>query len=277
MVIVNKSKREELSAPKKDNSRNVINLGGQDERLAFDPSIPNKKSSERPSGKQVNISFNVDSKKALKGLLLVALLVLAFFVGRFTYVGVGNEDSVSGLATAEQEVVEETPEVAVSEDLAAEEETVVSEEVAVVEEDTEVVEEVVEEKEEELITSYSKVALSLDEIESQLRSAADEKPRYGVITKVKFTVKNNENGKIMPKYLVISTPANKDYRKDFKVSEEMEELSSTEIASEWGTLEVPFSFHEKTVGNLEKVKLILQLFDYNDKLMTSFSGTFDLS
>ena len=275
MVIVNKSKREELSTPRKDTSKNVINLGGQDERLSFDPAVPNKKLSEKSPAKQVNISFNVDSKKMLKGLLLVSLLVLTFFAGRFTSLGFGNEESVSGLATAEQEVVaEESP--AVAENLVAEEETAVSEEVTVVEENK-TVEEVVEEKEEELITSYSKVALSLDEIESQLKSAADEKPRWGTITKVKYTIKNNENGKIMPKYLVIMAPANKDYEKDVRVSEEMEELSSTEKASEWGVLESPFSFNEKTVGNLEKVKLIVQLFDYDDKVMASFSGTFDLS
>ena len=296
MVIVNRSKREELSNyPRnempKEAPKNVINLGGQEDRITFDPAIkkvPEKnyeksgeKTSERSgekhsSGKQVNISFDFNPMKILKFSFLFVLLVASFFLGKYTTGTLfGDEESVSGLAIVEPGVVEVNTNTETNS--AAAEETIVEEEAPVnetVEETVEVVEEV---KEEELITTYSKVALSLDEIESELKSAADEKPRWGVINKIKYTIKNSENGKIMPKYLVIMTPANRDYEKDVKVSEEAEELFSTEIVSEWGELERPFSFNEKTVGNLEKVKLILTLYDYNDKIMTTFSGTFDLS
>lgn len=128
--------------------------------------------------------------------------------------------------------------------------------------------------EETVITSYTKVALALNNV------VFDWKGTWGKINKVDYTIKNNEAGTVTPSYLIMlvegyDTEENKIPRK-VALPLSAQKLKAAETYN--GITNVPqgFAYNQVTAGDLADVRITIQLYDGADKLMASFAKGFDL-
>ncbi len=127
---------------------------------------------------------------------------------------------------------------------------------------------------ETVLTSYSKVALSLNDVKY------DWKGTWGKITKIDYTIKNNEEGTVKPSYLIMlvegyDTEEN-IIKKKISVPLSGQTVKAGEIYTQISNVPQGFAYNQITAGDLADVRITLTLYDSADKLMGQFSGGFNL-
>ena len=247
------------------------------------------KKEEQPRQKG-EIVIKLNSRKMMRGLLTLVVLLAVFYAGRFT---AGNSSlelpdfssyfshdaGPSGLVTGDAEEVKQ-PEAEVKPAEPAEEQNETEEPVgteAVSETNAAVNISQEDNGPETFVTeSYSKVALSLDEVYK------DWKGSWGKIMGVKYTIKNNEAGTIRPHHFTMlvegyDTGENK-IEKEFEVGIESQRVKAGQTAQDEAAVG-GFSYSPKSIpdGDLKKVRITLILYDDESKLMASYGRDVDLS
>ena len=206
--------------------------------------------------REVNLKIN-PAKVGKVGLVVVVLLAV-FFLGRLS----ANSFELTGLATGDtieevEEVVEE-PEV--------EKEVVDTEPEEVSEEEPE---EVVED-EEEIVDTYKNVKVQVNNVE------VEWKETWGKITKLRYSITNNEDGTILPSHFLVMVEGYKDAEKEAYLDDELTKIKSGQVQSGVVTLDKPFNYNEVTAGNLDSVQVRIILFDVDSKPIASFQNEFNL-
>lgn len=254
-------------------------------------SVMNEKASVDPDksspAMDKEITLSVNPKKILKAGLFVLLLLGVFFIGRWStdLMGVG----LTGLATADdldeaaegetEEVVTETETMEL--DAADEEGSANTEADSGTVEDPESTEEdssdestetTEEEVNEPIITTYSKVAVSLNSVQ------VDWKGTWGKITQLNFNVKNSEEGTIKPAYFVMLVEGytEESERKEIPLKENDQTVRGGQTLT--GSVRIPggFNYNQATTGDLKKVNIMIILYDIDDKPMASYSKDYNL-
>ncbi len=270
---------------------------------------------EKKPEREFNIHIRLNPKRLFKGLFLIVLLVGAFFVGRFTaepestgtqetssfslgriFSGIGTGSSgdsptgaivqetgaSSGSETADPEGTaadaNEGAETAGSESTGSAEETsagVASEENAddAADSDADAGETA---SDEPIITTYTKVAVSLSGLQREVKEA----DVWGKITKITYTIKNNEEGTVKPGYLIMRVEGYNEEGDKRRITPASETTTIRAGQSVSATVAVPpngFSYHRSSAGKLDSVFITIILFDENSKAMATFGKEFNLN
>lgn len=246
--------------------------------------------------KEIDISIKLDPKKALKGLLLIAVLLFAFYLGRWNaspdcpscVVGESSSSglsgffsSLTGLFHADDAVITELENEPAAAEQASEPAPAVPEQTEssspapeeVVAEETPVVEAAAEEPKEDVITyPYRKVSIAITNVKIKWMET------WGKITGLDFTIKNNEEGTIMPDHFIMAVQGYPDEasKKEVPLPDTAREIRSKTSVSGLAVVPQGFGYHEKTVGSLDNVEIKIILFDFEGHPMASFNGRFDL-
>ncbi|MEK6853364.1 MAG: hypothetical protein AABX64_01650 [Nanoarchaeota archaeon] len=210
------------------------------------------------------VTISLSPRKFLRGFLLVAMLLAVFYVGRFSVgatacqlpdfsnlmnVFSSDDANPSGLAVAETEAANETTELPAVEELAPVNETAP--------------ESSADDADEIVVVSYSKVALSLDEVYK------DWKGTWGRTTGIKYTIKNNEIGTIKPHHFTMLVEGYDDIDYTFEVGIASQRVKAGETKSDEAAVRASYNAVTIPDGDLKKVKFSLFLYDAEDKLIAS--------
>lgn len=238
--------------------------------------------------KELHVAFKLDPKKAAKVLACVVIFLVIFGLGRWSASCPGcveetetvpEEDSSSegffsmltGLFHADEEVPETEPVEEAVEEVEEVVEEVVEEEVVEEEPEPEP-----EPEPEAIITNYKKVSFAISSVTVDWKGTEDNK--WGKITKLQFTIKNEEDGTILPDYFSMMVEGYPDEASKVKVplpSGSMEIKSKTSATSE-AIVPGGFNYNEKTTGALDDVEIRFILFDDDSKPMASYRKVFNL-
>ena len=264
------------------------------EEIALDEEVESKPTKKN---KELTINFTINPHNVMKWGGIVLLAVLIFFMGTlvgtcdtceiaaedstsddasfvssvsgfFTGMFSGDGDSATGAATVESESEEEVEET-------AEEELEEEEPAAETEESEEEVEETAEEEiveEETIITTYNSVALAISDVDF------DWKGTWGKVTKLHYTIKNNEAGTIEPGYIMIQVegyPDEGSMKKALLAPSSKTIKSGTKVSSV-ATVEGGFSYSELSTGDLSDVTITATLYDDGGKEIATYTKGFNL-
>ncbi|HIH10585.1 TPA: hypothetical protein HA241_00160 [Candidatus Woesearchaeota archaeon] len=119
------------------------------------------------------------------------------------------------------------------------------------------------EVEEAVITSYSKVALSLESVYTKWYDT------WGKIMTITYTIKNNEVGTIKPSYIIMNVEGYDDFDKKINVHNQSKIIKAGAKSTKQVTVQGGFSYSEVSAGDLTSVDIVLELYDENGKLMTT--------
>lgn len=125
--------------------------------------------------------------------------------------------------------------------------------------------------EEPIITTYAKVAVAVNDFD------VDWKETWGKITKIDYTIRNNEEGTIKPDHLGMLVEGYEDFEKKIPLPLSSKTIKSKEVASSKVQVPQGFSYSEITAGSLDTVEITILLYDSGDKVMASFKSSYDLS
>ncbi|MEK6863541.1 MAG: hypothetical protein AABW53_02490 [Nanoarchaeota archaeon] len=218
------------------------------------------------------VTISLSPRKFLRGFLLVAMLFAVFYVGRFSvgatacqlpdfsgFMDVFSSDNAnpSGLAVAEKKEANETAE------LPAEDPVSGAEELAAETPSNETADSAGS-ADEIVVVSYSKVAISLDEVYKEWKGT------WGKIIGIKYTIKNNEVGTIKPHHFTMLVEGYDDIEKQFEVGIATQRVKAGVTAQDEAAVG-GFSYSPKSIpdGDLKKVKISLFLYDAENKLIAS--------
>lgn len=262
---------------------------------------------------EMSINIRLKPRRIVKGIVLLLMFVAIFYVGRFT---AGPEEALTSASTGTGETTLESPAAEASHETeegfwtAGLTETVTgfvtgllpdfsANEPKVDVQETETTKPTVEAtantssaadatttaatanttestvvEEELVLTSYSKVALSLNDV------SYDWKETWGKITKIDYTIKNNEAGTVEPSYLIMlvegyDTTENM-IRKKISLPLSGQTIKAGQMYSQIANVPQGFAYNHITAGDLNDVRITLTLFDSADKQMGQFSGGFNL-
>lgn len=208
------------------------------------------------------ITLSLSPRKTLKALFFIFLFAVIFFAGKFSGDLGGFTDSISGLFVGvdsadekilpEAEVAEVAP---VQENVTPTQDTVPEEAAAPPEEEGEDIDS------QDLITSYNRVSIALEDKTIQWKET------WGKITAVEITIKNSELGRIEPARLVMAVEGYDDFDKEIPLPATLKKIGSTNTLR--AKLFVPngFAYNEVSTGSLGDVMITLSLFDDFGKLM----------
>jgi hypothetical protein len=214
---------------------------------------------QQPQPREITIPINPQA--LLKWLSFVVLLMAVFFVGRFSAGGFTDAPTANVVAVEEvAEVVEEAPVV--------EEEPVVLEEPEVVVEEPEPEPEPEPEVvvEEPVVTQYSsKVTLGVEDLDVEWFGT------WGKIKGFTLAIKNEEPGTIKPASAVMLLEGYNDLEKDIVIPADLFTIKSTETKLAAVTVTGGFSYHPKTVGNMDSVKVQIILKDATGTVIRGFA------
>ena len=222
--------------------------------------------------RELTIKFN--PRKLMKFSLVFVVLILVFFAGRWTapdgapadvaddksgfwssLTGIFSDDDPTGAVTQKEEVKAEKKEEPKKEEKKVEEKKV----------EPKKVEKKVEKKEEKvepIITTYSKVAISLGQPTTKWYG------NWGKITHLQYTIKNNEAGTIKPAYFLMTLKGYDDIEKKVPVSAGSLTIKSGQVSS--AKVEIPsgYAYNPASI-NLNKAVIITTLRDGTQKPMAS--------
>lgn len=175
----------------------------------------------------------------------------------------GDSSSLTGASTTEtEESIEEdasATEASSEEDAASATSDTTTEETA-----TEAVDD------EPILTTYSKVALAITDV------SFDWKTNWGKITKLKYTIKNNEAGTVKVDHMGLLVEGYEDLEKKAPIPPSSRKLKSKTAVSSTANIEGGFSYSKITAGDLNDVVLTINLYDPDGKIVTSFKKGFNL-
>ena len=206
--------------------------------------------------RELTIKFN--PRKLMKFSLVFVVLILVFFAGRWTapdgapadvaddksgfwssLTGIFSDDDPTGAVTQKEEVKAEKKEEPKKEEKKEKEEKV-----------------------EPIITTYSKVAISLGQPTTKWYG------NWGKITHLQYTIKNNEAGTIKPAYFLMTLKGYDDIEKKVPVSAGSLTIKSGQVSS--AKVEIPsgYAYNPASI-NLNKAVIITTLRDGTQKPMAS--------
>ncbi len=251
---------------------------------------------------EIHLTFH--PRKLVHGVFLLAIIALAFFVGRWSvdtsalpsvetitveeplqerssggitgfFAGLFFDDEDKEEAVAEEEREDDTD----SNDVGETDAEGTTEEATEDETDNQASDDDSNEvtgaatAEEEIIISgnYHKVALAIP------RVVTDWRGTWGKIMQVDYTIVNNEEGTIKPSYLVIMAEGYDDRQKEIPLPTSSRIIKAGKSSASLVAIPNGFSYNEATTGDLAAVQLNFILFDVNKKPMASYSKNFDLS
>ena len=217
------------------------------------------------------ITIKLSPRRLLRGSLLILMLVVVFYAGRFSVgaadyqlpsfslpdvSGLFSDDAgPSGLVTAEVNKTNETE--------------VKLEELPPVNDSAE------QEEGPETFASapYSKVALAVDDL------YLDWKGTWGKIKGVSYTIKNNEAGTVKPHHFVMVVEGYDDIEKKFDVSYTSQKVKAGETLKDESAVSGGFAYSAKQIpdGDLTKVRISLFLQDASNNLLAVVHKDVDLS
>lgn len=244
------------------------------------------------------IHIRIRPRSVLKGTIFIAILLLTFFLGRWSV-----DPSSLGSTTIESAVVAEAAEVEEPASVEAEvaddsssfsltgflkglfsssdiKDEITNAAVA----DSNTTNTTVEEAsapdvntssknvtvQEPIITTYTKVAVAINAVDK------DWKETWGKITKVDYTIKNTETGTIKPDHLGMLVEGYDDFEKKIPIPLSSRSIKAGESVS--AKVQVPqgFSYSPVTAGDLTTVEITFTLYDADNKVMTSFKTAYNL-
>ncbi len=280
-------------------------LGEESDDKGFEPQSikQSTKQSTKHSGKHtgkpsafddsVTLKLTISPRKLLKWGVVILILLCVFFLGRYSAGGSCD----SSVVASDVEVV------AVSDDLAVDDGTIskvggffkslfsgsdttggataennTTTEVGEAETTTvevkaedEVIVKAVEKDAEPVVTTYSKVALSLGDV------SIDWKSTWGKIKSFQYTIKNNEAGTIEPDHFVMLVEGYGDFEKVVPLPKSSQSLKSAVVASSYATVPSGFSYSELSAGDLSSVDVTIILYDDSGKEMAQVKKSVDLT
>ncbi len=121
-----------------------------------------------------------------------------------------------------------------------------------------------------IVTEYNVVELTLKDVK------IDWKTTWGKVTRLEYSIKNNEDGTIKPEYFLMSMEGYGDYEKEVPLPYTSKKIPAHSSASSMATIISGFSYSELSCGDLTNVKIVLSLYDINDTLMDSYEKEFNL-
>lgn len=245
------------------------------------------------------VTIRIRPRSVLKGGISILVLFLVFFLGRWSV-----DPSSLGSATVESAAVADVEEVAEPEPVEAEaedsdsfsltgfltglfgssgdeEEVTAAAVVETVEANTtnattgetvaeNATAETAAEPEEPIITTYTKVAVAINDVDF------DWKETWGKITKVDYTIKNTEAGTIKPDHLGMLVEGYDDFEKKIPLPLSSKTIKAGESGSSKVQVPQGFSYSEVTAGDLTEVVITFTLYDVDNKIMASFKTAYNL-
>jgi len=219
------------------------------------------------------IEIRVKPIGLVKLFFLMLILILVFFMGRWSVEGVSFDfnftsgatqeiaskaetstpaPSTTATTTATAPIPTETPAPAAATDTTA---------------DTTPI----ETSDEPTITTYTKVDFSI--------TSADRRwlVDWGKITNVGYLIKNNEAGIIKPDHIIMNVKGYADYDKKIPIPASHKLIKAGQERSVNIMVPKGFAYNEVSVGDLKKVEITLELIDVDGKLIKSVVRVFDLS
>ena len=296
--MVRRSPDNELFKKKPKNDFGNVSLDDNEEMVEEYEEVESKPKAKK---REVTINFTLDSHKAMKWGLVALLIIMVFFAGRLTggssvdtavvtedvddgsfvssvsgfftslfSVNGDSDSALTGAATTEKEVETEA--------MLEEETDDVVEDIEETVENSEETEDIVEEevtedpKEETIITDYNSVALAINEVQF------DWKGTWGKITKLKYTIKNNEGGTIKPEYITIMVEGypEEGSMKKAPVAPSSRSVKSKTAVSSVAAVTGGFSYSKTEIGDLSDVIVTAVLYDASGKQMATYSKGFNL-
>ena len=128
-----------------------------------------------------------------------------------------------------------------------------------------------EESTEPVVTKYTnKVALSISDVKIQWLQT------WGKIVQIKYTAKNNEAGTVESSYFILNVEGYPDFNKKVPIPLSMQKIKAGIIQSEWVTVPSGFAYNNVTAGSLDTVDLTLQMYDSANVVMASAKRDVDL-
>jgi len=291
--MVKRSPDNELFKKQPKNDFGNVSLDDNEEMVEEFEDVESKPNAKK---KEVTIHFTLDPHKVLKWGIVALLIIFVFFAGRMTggsnvetyevttgevintdssfvssvsgfftslFSGSGSE-SPTGAASVESDtkdvVKEESAEEAPVEEVVEE---VAEEAEVVVEESTE---------EETIITTYNKVALAITDVQF------DWKETWGRITKLKYTIKNNEDGTVKPEYITIMVEGYPDEgsMKKAPLAPSSRTIKSKTAVSSVAAVTGGFSYSDSSAGDLSDVTIVASLYNADGILMGTYTKSFNL-
>lgn len=217
------------------------------------------------------ITIKLSPRRLLRGSLLILMLVVVFYAGRFSvdadsyqlpsfslpdFSGLFSSDDAgpSGLVTAEVNKTNETevkPEELQSVNDSAKQE---------------------EGPETFASAPYSKVALAVDDV------YLDWKGTWGKIKGISYTIKNNEAGTVKPNHFVMVVEGYDDIEKSFDVAYTSQKVKAGETLKDEAAVG-GFAYNAKQIpdGDLTTVRISLFLQDASNNLIAAVHKDVDLS
>lgn len=244
------------------------------------------------------VTIRIRPRSILKATIFTVLLLLTFFLGRWSVDSSSLENAtiasavVADVAEAEEpapveaEVADDSSSFSLtgffkglftSSDIEDEITNAVVAETNTVNttvEETPVVNTTTEENttvEEPIITTYTKVAVAINDVDF------DWKETWGKITKVDYTIKNTETGTIKPDHLGMLVEGYDDFEKKIPLPLSSKTIKAGESASSKVQVPMGFSYSPVTAGDLTTVEITFTLYDADNKVMTSFKTAYNLN
>ncbi len=258
------------------------------------------------------VTIRISPRKLVRGGIFVLLFVMVFLLGRYTADGSSNGaatitiekaapstaelkvtetaapkaakepavSSISGFLTSlfsgsEESSDEESSSLTGASTTDTEEETSAAEETTSEEAATETSNTTADTAtktadDEPILTTYSKVALAITDV------SFDWKGSWGKITKLKYTIKNNEEGTVKVNHMGLLVEGYEDLEKKAPIPPSSRKLKAKTAVSSTANVEGGFSYSKVTAGDLADVVLVINLYDPDGKIVTSFKKGFNL-
>lgn len=124
---------------------------------------------------------------------------------------------------------------------------------------------------EKVVTTYSKVAVSVGSVK------VDWKETWGKIIQLQYTIKNNEEGTIKPSYFMMLVENYEDVPKKILLPLSHQKVAAGQMVS--GAVNVPqgFAYSESTAGKLDSVRITVTLVDAAGKTMSGYTKEYNLA
>lgn len=254
------------------------------------------------------VTIRISPRKLVRGGIFILLFMMVFLLGRYTADGSSNGAATitiekAALSTTELKVTETAAPKAAKEPAVSsisgfltslfsgseegdssltgasitetEEETSAAEETSSEEAATETSNTTADTTteaadDEPILTTYTKVALAITDV------SFDWKGSWGKITKLKYTIKNNEEGTVKVAKMGLLVEGYEDLEKKAPIPSSSRKIKAKTAVSSTANVEGGFSYSAVTAGDLTDVVLTINLYDPDGKIVTSFKKGFNL-
>ena len=252
------------------------------QKYVHEPSVEkeNKESKEKKEGKG-EIVIRLNTRKTVKTVFILVLLIAVFCLGRFTAQSDSTERStisITGWAThlftaddteaAALEVTPPTSVVAITNSTTSATAAAVETDSASTTSNTTRV--VAEEENETIVTKYTTVVIALRGVQKKWLET------YSKITALDYTLKNGEEGTVKPAYFIMEVEGYDDFEKKVPLPLSQQKVSSGKTVEPRVGVPGGFAISNITAGDLKQVDITLTLYDASDKQIAMVKSTVDV-